>query len=125
MRWLMVLGLGAGLMTAGFGCSTKKAAVTPAAAAANTNTTGKPDNKVIVTPATTASGKVASVNPAGQFVVIAFQAGQMPAQGQKLVLYRANLKVGEVKVSKERLGQNAVADITAGQAQVGDEARTE
>jgi hypothetical protein len=80
---------------------------------------------VIVTPGAGLSGKVASVNTAGQFVVITFAAGQVPAVDQKLNVYRGDLKVGEVKMSKEQIGANAVADLVTGEARVGDTVRPE
>ena len=83
----------------------------------------KPAPKAIVTPLAALSGRVASVNTAGQFVVITFEAGQLPAPDQKLNVYRAELKVGELKVSRQQIGRNVVADIVAGEARVGDEAR--
>ena len=64
-----------------------------------------------------------SVNTGGQFVVITFEAGQLPAPDQRLNVYRSELKVAELKVSRQKNGRNIVADIVAGEAKVGDEAR--
>ena len=42
---------------------------------------------------------------------------------QRLNLYRNGLKAGEIKVTGPQLDENVVADIVAGDAQLGDEAR--
>jgi hypothetical protein len=49
----------------------------------------------------------------------------MPALQQRLGLYRANAKVGEVKISGPQRDNNIVADIIAGECQIGDEVRPE
>jgi hypothetical protein len=70
-------------------------------------------------------GKVASVNADGHFVVLSFPIGSLPAIGTRLNIYRAGMKVGEVTVAKPQLDNNTVADITAGECQLGDEVRTD
>lgn len=70
-------------------------------------------------------GRIASVNAQGRFVVITFPVGTMPALQQRLGLYRANAKVGEVKISGPQRDNNIVADIIAGECQIGDEVRPE
>ncbi len=70
-------------------------------------------------------GKVASVNADGRFVVLSFPIGSLPAFGTRLNIYRAGMKVGEVTVAKPQLDNNTVADITAGECQLGDEVRTD
>ncbi len=70
-------------------------------------------------------GKVASVNADGRFVVLSFPIGSLPAIGTRLNIYRAGMKVGEVTVAKPQLDYNTVADITAGECQLGDEVRTD
>lgn len=87
-------------------------------APAPTNSTG-----LTVTPATGVTGKVVHVNPRGRFVVLSYPLGQLPRPERLLNVYRGGLKVGELKVSKEQRDQNVVADITAGEAQVGDVVR--
>jgi hypothetical protein len=42
---------------------------------------------------------------------------------QQLGLFRRGLKVGEVKVTGPQLDENTVADIVAGDSEVGDEVR--
>ncbi|MBI5387171.1 MAG: hypothetical protein HZA90_21085 [Verrucomicrobia bacterium] len=92
--------------------------------AKTTAASAKSNQQVLVTPATGLSGRVASVNLTGQFVVVTLQAGQTPpAPEQKLSVYRGGLKVGELKVSREQMGLNLVADIVAGEAKAGDEVR--
>jgi hypothetical protein len=66
---------------------------------------------------------VATVNPAAGFVVLSFPPGHMPAVDQRLSLYRRGLKVGEVKITGPQIDENVVADITAGDSDVGDEVK--
>jgi hypothetical protein len=82
------------------------------------------NSKVIVTPDTTLTGKVVRLNESGRFVVVNFPVGGLPATGQTLDVYRQGLKVGEVKISNFQQGDNTVADIITGEAQVGDELRS-
>ena len=76
-----------------------------------------------VTPSGALVGKVVRVNTGARFVVISYPLGQLPAVDQKLNVYRAGAKVGEIKISRERQDTNVVGDVTAGEAQVGDEVR--
>lgn len=78
---------------------------------------------VVVTPDASLTAKVVRYEPTGRFVVLNFPIGQMPAIGQTLFLYRGGLKEGEVKVSGPRQETYIVADVIAGDAQVGDEVR--
>src|SRR5689334_4291832 len=57
------------------------------------------NRNLIVTPGRTTTGRVASVNAAGRFVVLTFPLGTMPGQDHRLNVYRGGLKVGEVKVT--------------------------
>jgi len=68
-------------------------------------------------------GKVALVNQGFRFVVLNFPVGHLPAPDQHLNLYRRGVKVGEVKVTSQQYDDNVVADISTGDAEVGDEAR--
>ena len=70
-------------------------------------------------------GKVALVNGPARFVVLNFPVGKMAAAEQNLALYRRGSKVGEVKVTGPQRGDNTVADLVSGDAEVGDEARAE
>jgi hypothetical protein len=111
------------------GCLGKKAArkqakAQPRAKASATARSGSATNQtVIVTPENALTGKVALVNSVGRFVVLSFPLGKMAAPDQRLNLYRRGLKVGEVKVTGPAKEDNIVADLVAGEAEVGDEAR--
>src|ERR1035438_5355416 len=78
---------------------------------------------VTVTPEHTLAGKVVRVNGPGRFVVLNFPIGSMPLTDQRLNLYRQGQKVGEVKVTGPQQEDNTVADLVAGEAEVGDDAR--
>jgi hypothetical protein len=78
-----------------------------------------------VTPENALVGKVALVNSTGRFVVLNFPLGKMAATEQRMDLYRRGLKVGEVKVTGPAREDNIVADLVAGEAEVGDEARSQ
>jgi hypothetical protein len=71
------------------------------------------------------SGKVASVNTTLRFVVLDFTFKKQPVLEQRLGIYRQGQKVGEVKVTGPERRGNIVADLVAGEAQVGDEVRPE
>jgi hypothetical protein len=69
--------------------------------------------------------KVALVNGPARFVVLNFPLGKMASTDQHLSLYRHGSKVGEVRVTGPQRGDNTVADLISGEAEVGDEARAE
>lgn len=102
------------------GCASKKSAG-PQGAAAGIPTSAP--QKLIVTPDDSLVGKVAMVNQGFRFVVLNFPIGHLPAPEQHLNLYRRGVKVGEVKVTSQQYDDNVVADISTGDAEVGDEAR--
>jgi hypothetical protein len=77
----------------------------------------------IVTPKDSLAGKVVAFNAAGQFVVLNYPTAQMPGMDQTLFLYRAGLKVAEIKITGPQNDDNTVADIVTGEAQIGDEVR--
>ena len=123
MRWFLLVIIGVVLSS---GCTT----------------TGKPDpninppppvkppkdpttKKERVTPADVRVGRVASVNDSLRFVVLDFLPGQLPAVDKRMNVYRDGQKVGEVKVTGPVIGTNIAADLLAGEAKVGDQARTE
>jgi hypothetical protein len=115
-------------LAGGTGCSTAKAGKGQPATGKRGPEGAVPGGakpKAIITPVAGLAGRVASVNPAYQFVVIAFEGGSAAVPDQKLAVYRANLKVGEVRVSRQQMGRNVVADIVAGEARAGDEVRAE
>jgi hypothetical protein len=107
-----------GLIIAGIfaaGCVTQDNAFSPKPTAST--------SPAIVTPDNSLAGKVVSYNSAGRFVVLNFPNGQMPKLDQILFLYRAGLKVAEVKITGPQSNNNIVADLLTGDAQNGDEAR--
>lgn len=77
----------------------------------------------IVTPDNSLTATVADYNAAGRFVVLSFPVRKTPQMGQTLFLYRAGLKIGEVKVTGPQQDSDIVADLVSGTAQVGDEVR--
>ena len=103
------------------GCSWMKVAKKPDKAqpqpAAAATPTAAPGNVVV--------GKVALVNGTARFVVLNFPLGKMAPVEQHLNLYRHGAKVGEVKVTGPQRADNIVADLVAGEAEMGDEARNQ
>lgn len=92
-----------------------------------TNTAARTNDQArapIVTPDTAQSGSVLQVNVSARFAVLNFPVGSMPPVGRRLYVYRAGLKVGELKVTGPQRDDNTVADIVNGEAQAGDEIRT-
>ena len=79
----------------------------------------------LINPSIQPIGKVASINARLRFVVIDFSLSRVPELEQRLNVYRQGQKVGELKVSGPTLNNNTVADLVAGEAQVGDEARAD
>jgi len=115
MKWLTPFTLLlAGMLAAG--CFSKKpshtkTSVIPAGVISQT----------IVTLDNSLSAKVASYNATGRFVVLSFPVNRMPRMDQTFFLYRAGLKVGEVKITGPQRDNNVAADLVTGEAQVGDE----
>jgi len=68
-----------------------------------------------------ATGRVSLLN--GDFVILTYPIGKLPRVGQRLSVYRHGMKVGELKVTEPQHDPNTAADITAGEARAGDEAR--
>ena len=79
----------------------------------------------IVTPDVSLVAKVVSVNLVGRFAVLNFPSGELPRLQQPLFLYRAGLKVADVKITGPQSENNIVADIVSGDAQAGDTVRTQ
>jgi hypothetical protein len=112
------------------GCAHHKQQVTetgqyqdlPQAISASTNSPVV-DEHLIVTLEEGMNGKVSSTNPTLRFVVLTFPVGHMPAIGRHLSLYRRGLKVAEISVTGPQREDSIVADIVAGEAEVGDEVR--
>ena len=80
-------------------------------------------NTFIVTPEEGPNGRVSSVNASLRFVVLTFPLGQVPPADTHLGVFRNGANVGELKITGPRQDDNTVADIMAGDAQVGDEVR--
>jgi len=81
--------------------------------------------KLIITPDMSLAAKVISVNTVGRFVILSFPAEKMPRLQQTLFIYRAGLKVAEVKVTGPQQDNNTVADLVSGEAMVGDTVRSD
>ena len=79
--------------------------------------------QIIVTPDNSLAAKVVRYNSDGRFVVLSFPAGQMPKVDQTLFLYRAGLKVAEIKINGWQQDNLVVADVINGEARIGDEVR--
>ena len=77
----------------------------------------------IVTPDNSLAGKVVSYNSIARFVVLNFPARRMPNLDQRLFLYRAGLKVAEVRVTGPQNDDNIVADLVSGEVKTGDDVR--
>ena len=123
MRWENILLVTALALN---GCAARKSNSDSAESAATSEATGAKPSAVIVTPATASRGRITSVNATARHVVVSYAIGiPLPLADQRLNVYRAGLKVAELKVSKERIDVNIVADITAGGCAVGDEVRAE
>ena len=97
----------------------------PVTTATSTSGTPKPNPNITVTAGHVTSGRVASVNVPGRFVVLTFPLGTIPPLEKRLNIYRGGLKVGEVKVTGPQLDINIDADIVAGECRIGDEVRDE
>jgi hypothetical protein len=105
------------------GCARNQPEFPAQPATATTGATAKAP-ALIVTPASANVGRITSVNPAARYVVITYPVGvPLPAIERKLDVYRAGLKVGELKITGPSRDLNTVADITAGECQPGDEVR--
>ena len=105
------------------GCASKKLAEPVFLPPPRAGTSGTNETR-IVTPENALVGKVAVVNLAARFVVLNFPLGRMAAVDQRFDVYRQGLKVGELKVTGPQREDNIVADLVAGEAQAGDEARS-
>jgi hypothetical protein len=80
-------------------------------------------SELIITPSNQLLGRVSAANLNLKFVVLTFPIGAIPGKDVRLNIYRQGLKVGEVKITGPQQDNNTVADLIAGNAQVGDEAR--
>ena len=83
------------------------------------------NGRLLVTPENSLTGRVLTYNAAGRFVVVDFPVGKLPPFEQTLFVYRQGLKVGEVKITGPERDTNTVADLISGEAQKGDEVRSQ
>ena len=125
MQWV-VLFLFVTLLSSG--CASRKGRAGSTSAQESTTTTTRDENSkhskpAIVTPATGTIGRVTAANARARFVVITYPIGVMPSLEQRLNAYRNGLKVAELKVTGPTRDTHTVADILAGECQVGDEVR--
>ena len=112
------------------GCAKRRSTLEPSftvrpvapqgSAPTNTATTAVP----LLTPVSSPVGRITSVNQQVMIAVVTFPVGQVPAAGGRYSVFRAGLKVGELKMSEEAADTLRVADITSGALQVDDEVRT-
>jgi hypothetical protein len=79
----------------------------------------------VLTLSSALTGKVAKVNVPLRFVVLDFGLDRLPALDQRLSVYRQGLKVGELKVTGPVMLNNIVADVVTGEANEGDEVRSD
>lgn len=86
---------------------------------------GKEPQVQQATPLTESTGKVASVRQDLRFVVIDFAFNPVPPVDQRMGVYRNGQKIGELKISRGARNNIVPADITAGDAAIGDEVRPE
>ena len=77
----------------------------------------------IVTPDGSLAGKVVAYDAVGRFVVINFPAGRLPPLQSRLFVYRAGLRIGELRVTGPQTDWNTVADLVSGEVQSADTVR--
>ena len=117
MNWLLLL-----LIAALASCARMQQAAPGAGSSADgSGTTNTP--KLIVTPSSVVAGTASLVNANARYVVVSYPLGVLPEIGCRLNVYRNGLKVGELRISGPQRDVNTVADILAGEVQVGDEVR--
>ncbi len=83
----------------------------------------QPSPGLAMAPAQPLAGKVVSVNERLRYVILDFSLSRLPEIEQRFHVYREGQKVGEVKISGPSQNMNIAADIVAGEAKAGDEAR--
>ena len=116
LLWVMLL---AAVLATGCASKKHKAAVVKPTVVKPART----ESVAIVTPDTSLVAKVVSVNTIGRFVVLNFPSGQLPKLQSSVFLYRAGLKVAEIKITGPQDGNNTVGDVISGEANAGDNVR--
>jgi hypothetical protein len=79
----------------------------------------------VITPDFNPAGRVEMINREARFVVLSFPPGQLPAPGGHWSVIHRGLKVGELKISGPQRESDTVADLIAGEANVGDDVAPE
>ena len=79
----------------------------------------------VIEPVAVFTGKVVLVNAPLKYVVIEGVIGRLPPVDLSLNVYRGGQKVGGVIVSNQSRGANFAADISVGEARVGDTVRSD
>lgn len=79
----------------------------------------------VIEPISVFSGKVVLVNAALKYTVVEGVIGRLPPVEQSLNVYRDGQKVGVIVVSNQARGANFAADLTQGEARVGDTVRSD
>jgi hypothetical protein len=67
-------------------------------------------------------GRIATLNTAGQFVVVDFNVGAIPPLSSRMNVYRDNTVVGVIQLTGPVRDNLVAADILSGEVAVGDEA---
>jgi hypothetical protein len=83
------------------------------------------NTNLVITPAKSAVGRVASVNQQARFAVVSFPIGQVPPVDSRFAVFRGGEKTGELKMTGPTQDSFTVGDIVAGMVQEGDEVRAE
>jgi hypothetical protein len=107
-------------MLLGAGCATQRSP----APKSPPSPASKP-SETVVTPDFRPVGRVAMVNLEARFVVLSFPYGAMPQPGAHLSIEHRGLKIGDVKITGPQRDDNTVGDLVDGEANVGDEAKSE
>jgi hypothetical protein len=79
----------------------------------------------VIEPVQAFSGKVVLVNGPLKYVVVEGVLGRLPPAEQTLNIYRDGQKVGVAVVSGQSRGANFAADLSEGEARVGDTVRSD
>lgn len=82
--------------------------------------TNAASDRPVTRPANILNGRIVAVREPLRFVIVDFAGGRMPQLDQRLNVYRLDQKVAEVKISGPYLGTTVAADVTAGEAMLGD-----
>ena len=104
---------------AGAGCAG------PPAAEKGKPVKSQPKASPTIEPVSAFSGKVVLVNAPLKYIVVEGVIGRLPPVDLSLNIYRDGKKVGVAVVSAQARGANFAADLTQGEARVGDTVRSD